>query len=215
MKGKYLIVTALLMATVWFGLVGLGSAATTTWGPTGLINVPTADVNVPGRLDLAMHHLKSRTSLVASYGVLDTLEAGIGVHNLGGDSELSINVKGVLIEETADLPALALGLSGVEDTTYYMVASKSLPGLGIRGHLGIGSGRVDGLFIGAEKVLNPVTVTTSGQGMRIPVTTLMAEWDGSDLNIGADFAFSYGLKVRVMINDMDSLGVGLQLSAQL
>ncbi len=215
MRARYLTMSLFVLLAAWMGMTTMAVAASTSWGPTGLLNIPTADVNPVQRLDLGLHQERSHAALTATYGVLDALEAGIGVHGLNKDTKLSANVKVALTEETAQTPAVAIGVSGVDSNTYYMVASKYLGGLGVRGHLGIGKGRVNGLFAGVSKVLNPVTVSTSERRMHTPMTTLMGEWDGSALNVGADFAFSSGFSVRLMLEDMDSFSFGLQLRSRI
>lgn len=199
----------------WAMFGGVGLAGSTTWGPTGLLHVPTADANPEGRLDVGFHQGKGSASVITTYGLLDTLEVGMGLSGLNQDSNLSAHVKFVLISETFEYPGVAIGVSGVDHNTYYMVASKRLQGLGVRGHVGIGKGRVNGLFAGVSKVLNPVTVSTSQQRMQTPVVTLIGEWDGSGLNAGADLAFTPELGLRLMLEDMESFSFGLQLRTTL
>lgn len=210
-----IVVLTLLIAVLVTGS-GLVAASPTTWGPTGLIKVPTADVLTTDTLEFGLHQVNRRGAITVSYGLLDVLEIGMGVFDdKWSDAEFSGFAKFALMHETRNAPGVAIGVSALEDTSYFMVASKRIDGVGARAHIGLGKGSVDGIFAGVSKVLNPVTVSTSSSYWQSPVTTLMGEWDGNGLNLGIEFAFAPSVKLRLEARDMESLGFSLMFSTRL
>ena len=214
LRSRLVLLTFLVAALVVGN--GLAAASSTFWGPTGLINVPTADVQPMDSLEIGLHQANRRGAITISYGLLDVLEVGMGIFDdRWDDAEFSGFAKFNLLQETKSAPGVAIGVSALEDTSYFMVASKRLDGVGVRGHIGIGKGNVDGLFAGVSKVLNPVTVSTYQSYWQAPVTTIMGEWDGSALNLGLELAFTPNVKLRLEARAMESLGFSLMFETRL
>ncbi|HBS59184.1 MAG TPA: hypothetical protein DEA44_07955, partial [Firmicutes bacterium] len=91
----------------------------------------------------------------------------------------------------------------------YIVGSKALP-LGVRVHYGLGDGRYDGVFGGIEKTINPLGVLTGDNAF--PATTLIAEYDGDDFNVGARLSLVSGVKIDAGWQDMKDFYVGFSIT---
>jgi hypothetical protein len=175
-------------------------------GGTGLFNIPSADVVGTGGLTLGYRQWGGDGLATLNYGFLDNLEVGASTLNpQEGGTELLGHVKLQLAPEDRDMPALAVGLQG---DSYYVAASKELYH-GLRGHVGLGSGRFDGLFMGASVVLNPVSITTDKNSWSLPVATVMAEYDGEHPNVGLKLGFTPELELSLAAKDLKELNLGV------
>jgi hypothetical protein len=171
-------------------------AAPSVNGSTGLINNPSADVLREGEFSLGYYHLKEGGVGIFNTNVLPKLELGVaGFRYDGQDNKNYVNAKFSVVPETVLSPGLALGvedIAGEEKRSAYAVASKALP-LGFRIHAGVGDGRFNGVFAGIEKTINPVSIITGNNVF--PATTLIAEYDGKNMNYGARMSIVPGLKL--------------------
>lgn len=172
-------------------------AAPTVNGSTGQINNPSADVLQPGQFSLGYYHLKSGGAGVFDMNMLPNLEVGVAGFRYDDSStnKTYVNAKLSLLPETILTPGVAVGVEDIaaqRDRSYYAVASKALP-FGFRVHAGVGNGRFDGMFASLEKTINPVSVLTGNN--TFPATTLIAEFDGRNMNYGARLSVVPGLKV--------------------
>lgn len=158
-------------------------------GATGLLTIPTADVAGTGRLVVGYHAVGPyyynvyKNSIAVTAGLTNELELGVSSAFAYGDRETSFNAKYRFLPESSHVPALAIGVDNSltgRGTDFYLVLSKAIPELTTRFHAGVGNW---GLFLGASKVLNPVSVR-GGRGSTLPETTLMAEWNAGLLNLG-------------------------------
>lgn len=181
-------VLLLAVAPVW--------AAPSINGSTGLINTPSSDVLREGEFSLGYYHLKDGGVGIFNTNVAPNLEVGVaGFRYDKQDNKNYLNAKFGLVPETVFMPGLAVGVEDLGNTdkrSVYAVASKALP-LGFRIHAGAGNGRFDGVFVGLEKTLNPVSVITGNNAF--PATTLIAEYDGRHMNFGARMSIIPGLKL--------------------
>ncbi|MPL68937.1 hypothetical protein SDC9_14670 [bioreactor metagenome] len=188
----------LLYGTIFALCLGTAtvSAAPSVNGSTGLINTPSADVLQEGDFSLGYYDLKHDNVGVFNLGLANRLEIGVaGFHYDKQDNETMLNAKLSLIPEKVLIPGLAVGIEDAtdeKDRSVYAVASKGLP-LGFRIHAGVGNGRYDGLFAGIEKQLSPLGLVTGNN--IFPATSLIAEYDGDDMNYGARISIIPGLKV--------------------
>lgn len=173
------------------------SAAPSVNGSTGLINNPSADVLKEGDFSLGYYHLEEGGVGVFNTNLTKRLEIGAAGFRYDGDQDnmTMINAKYGLVSETILTPGLAIGIEDAadeKDRSLYAVASKGLP-LGFRVHVGTGNGRYDGLFAGIEKQISPLGLITGNSVF--PATSLIAEYDGKDMNYGARISVVPGLKV--------------------
>lgn len=158
-------------------------------GYTGLMVVPTADALGKGDWNAGFffEDVSSDTinDVVANYGVAQGFEVGINRFRVNDDSDhhTLLNAKYRFIPETIHSPAIAAGVADITndiETTAYAVASKSLgctlrtwrgEAITPRVHVGLGAGRLSGLFAGASAYISN----------RVQLT---AEWDSNNVNVG-------------------------------
>lgn len=183
-------VCATLMATA------TAAAAPSINGSTGLINTPSADVLREGQFSLGYYNTNDGGVGVFNTNLAKNLEIGVAGFRYDNESNKNyLNAKFSLLPESVLSPGLAIGIedaAGKTDRSYYAVASKGLP-LGFRIHAGVGNGRYDGVFAGIEKTINPVSILTGNS--TFPATTLIAEYDGRDMNYGVRMSIIPGLKL--------------------
>lgn len=206
---KIMIGVALLTTT----MVGTAAAAPSLNGPTGLINTATADVVKQGDVSLGYYNLKNGAVGNVNIGLVKNVEIGGSFFDPDGGSRINtLNAKWSITPETVVTPGLAIGLEDVTNKTGrtgYIVGSKGLP-FGFRVHYGVGNGRYDGVFGGIEKTFNPISVITGNNAF--PATTLMAEYDGHDLNVGARLSIVPGVKLDAGWKDMKDFYVGCSVT---
>lgn len=180
-------------------------AAPLITGSTGLINTPSADVLRGGQISLGYYHLKDGGVGIFNTNIAPNLEIGVaGFRYDGQQSKNFVNVKFGLMPETVLTPGVALGvedMGNADKRSAYVAASKTLP-FGFRIHAGVGNGRFNGMFAGLEKTINPVSILTGNNAF--PATSLIAEYDGKNMNYGARISILSGLKLDAGWRNHDS-----------
>lgn len=214
-----------LPIAVALALLAAGSAAAQTApsfrGYTGLVIVPTADVVAEREYNFGVMTEETddfeANDVFANYSPTSDLEIGINSFRGVGsrDREAVINAKYRFLPETQDRAAVALGLTdltGEVKSTAYVVASMSVARgvslfgsriTNIRGHLGVGGGRLDGLFGGLSLFV----------GNRVMFS---AEWDSEDTHLGLKFMPVRGWRLHaawIDVGDSADLGLGLSFSS--
>lgn len=206
---KKVLLTAVCLFT--FGAT-VSLAAPSINGPTGLINVPSADVLHDGQYSIGYYNLKEGGAGSFNFNLARNLEVGVtGFSFDNHDRNALVNAKYALLPETILTPGLSVGIEDFADKnsrTSYAAVSKALP-FGFRIHAGYGNGRIDGLYYGIEKTLNPVSILTGSNAF--PATTLILEHDGKHTNYGARLAVAGGLKVDAGWRNSDFY-VGMSLT---
>jgi hypothetical protein len=190
------------------------AAAPSFHGYTGLLRVPTADTLDLNEFNLGWFNVDltggDENAYAANLGLRDGLEVGVLRTKVErAEAETMLGAKYLIRPETDKHPAVAAGVFDATDevnSTVYVVASKVVAGrvrvandeiTGVRAHIGIGGGQLDGAFIGASAVLGDAL-------------TLMAEYDTNDVNLGARLSLGYGFRAHAgWFNNLDDLGVGL------
>lgn len=185
-------------------------AGTTVTGPSGLLTLPTADALTAGELSMAYHLEDGKGIGSLAYGLTGSIEAGL----LAGpqDPKLGVHAKVVLSQEGTSLPGVAVGLCG---DSLYMVASKRLASAGVRGHVGVGTGRYDGLFLGVSKMLNPVTVDAGLRDTGMPATLLAVEYIKGRFNVGVDVLLSPQIRIKVATENFNQVVLGVNFKVSL
>lgn len=198
----------LLVLFVLAAVSGQAAAAPAYFGYTGLMLTPTADTVKTAGFDFGAVFLdldnNDTTFVSANLGLMDSLEIGAALVSPDhGDSEGIINAKYALLNETAAVPGVAIGFSDLTDqidSTPYIVASKSFQVAGLtwapRLHVGVGSGKLDGLFFGASAPVNDQL-------------QLMAEYDTDNLNFGLQYAATNTMRLHLGLIDGDNLSLGM------
>ena len=179
-------------------------AAPAVNGPTGLINSPTADVLRLEQFSIGYYQLKDSRVGTFTTNVAKNVEVGVSAfHYESHQNKNYSHIKFALAPEQILTPGFALGVEGIADhekPSLYAVASKALP-FGFRIHAGIGNGRFGGMFASIEKTINPVSIRSSKNAF--PTTTLIAEYDGKNMNYAARLAVATGLKLDIGLRNHD------------
>lgn len=190
-----------LVAILLLLVAAPGYAAPSIKGATGLINTPSADVLREGQFSLGYYHLKDGGVGSFTTNITGKLELGVAGFRYDSDANKQnhtyVSTKYGVLPETILTPGVAIGvedIANLDKRTGYVVASKVLP-FGFRIHAGVGNGRYNGVFAVLEKNINPVSIFSGSGGF--PTTTLLAEWDGHNLNYGARMTVASGLKLDV------------------
>ena len=174
------------------------------FGDNSLLTIPTADILTQQDLNLSYHMVDELDLVAFNYGLNEKVQVGanlVWTDGLDGDGEINPTAKVNLLEENNEFqPELSLGFF---DRNYYLVASKSTSVAGIRAHAGFFSyeSQDNEVFVGASKVLNPVTISTGSNNLKMPVTTLMGEYN-EGLNLGAKFGFTDHISADLGIVDV-------------
>jgi len=160
MRIRIILSSILILLLVSCGIANATSIS--NWGPTGVMEIPTADVlgfgiGTAPNIAITSDGTSSIIRVPFVLGIGDGLEVGItdttiewnGIESSG----LIFHGKIALISEKTLLPGIAIGgvfdLSNILGTnSLYLVISKGVGN--IKGHIGLGSGIYDGIFGGLE-----------------------------------------------------------------
>lgn len=160
MRIRIILSSILILLLVSCGIANATSIS--NWGPTGVMEIPTADVlgfgiGTAPNIAITSDGTSSIIRVPFVLGIGDGLEVGItdttiewnGIESSG----LIFHGKIALINEKTLLPGIAIGgvfdLSNILGTnSLYLVISKGVGN--IKGHIGLGSGIYDGIFGGLE-----------------------------------------------------------------
>ncbi len=191
---------------------------------SGNILTPDATVAPPGTWELSYHQFidvlggEDLSSFGVLYGAADKLEVGVSFLN-DGQSDAVFSGKYQVVSETADMPAVLVGvfdLGGTadwlsNDASFYLAVSKNItafasdvadqPSRPLRLTAGFGSGVFDGLFAGFDWTLQSNL-------------SLMAEFvdvgfdNDSQVNAGLRFAASDNIRLDLATIDFQDLAFG-------
>jgi hypothetical protein len=210
----------LSLVGLFFALAGVAAwAAPSFQGYSGLVNIPTADSLDAGEYNVAgflAEGDKNSALGAANVGLLAGLEMGAAYEKKEGEpGKTLINGKFNFMSEGIVRPELAVGVADISDRldlSPYFVMSKSLTGplnvlhkeiINPRLHLGVGSGRFDGVFGGVSVGIGKIA-------------SLMAEYDSKQMNAGLRFAVSPGLQLHAAgLDDFKHFAVGLSYNKRL
>jgi hypothetical protein len=209
--GVAVLVTVTLCASAW--------ASPSLLGPTGLLKIPSADVLGMSEFAVGITGVSAdahgdQTILYGTIGLLPDLELGVTRYDIeDAKTETTLNGKLRVLGPLPGEVTLAVGMDDITDQldrSIYVVASHTL-GAGIltrfgqvtspQVHVGIGGGRLDGLFAG-------ISTTVERR------VGLMAEYDGNDFNFGARLPVAPHLEGTIAVLDgLDDVGLGLSFSS--
>jgi hypothetical protein len=182
---------------------GTAMAAPSITGSTGMIATPSSDVVRQGDVSLGYYNLDAGAVGNMNIGIMKNVEIGLSSFEPdAGSRQNRMNAKWSIVPETVVTPGLAIGVEDInkeDERSGYIVGSKALP-LGFRVHYGIGDGRYDGVFGSIEKTISPIGILTGDSVF--PATTLIAEYDGNDVNLGARMSVIPGIKIDAGWTDM-------------
>jgi hypothetical protein len=193
-------------------------AAPSLLGPTGLLLIPTAETLGATQFNLGLSGIRAdegpdQSILYGNVGLLPEFELGFTrekPQNAGAETLLNAKVR--LLRPPLGKLSLAAGMMDISnqiDRTPYLVLSHTLGAGLVRGvgpvellqiHLGVGGGRLDGLFGGVSLTINH----------RLQV---MAEYDSEHVNIGARIPLALKLDATLAALDgFEELAAGLSFS---
>ena len=215
MRGLCVVLVVLSLSAVG----GVADAAPSLLGPTGLVLIPSADTLGMTEFDIGVSGIRAneganQTIIYANAGILPGLEVGLSNDKLEHqDSEMLVNAKLRLFRPPLGRIALSAGMIDITDQidrTSYIVLSHAV-GAGIvtrvgpmtlpQIHIGIGNGRLDGVFGGVSTVV----------GRRVEV---MAEYDGSRVNVGARVPLALRFSATVAALDgFEDFAAGVSFSS--
>lgn len=206
-----LTVTRAMTVALALGLALVATAAPTIFGPTGLINVPTADTLSKDAYNLSVNQVEflEDISYGFNFGIRENLEAGF---TRLPDKNTVINLKYLFQPAVETKTGIAVGVLDATDqvnTALYAVVTRgfstaSISGISnLRGSLGLASSSdreqsaLDSIFGGVSfDVFNKLTV--------------MLEHDGYDINYGARFPILPALTAQAgVVGEDHALFVGL------
>ena len=189
-------ILALLVSFAVPFMIATVAAAPSMTGSTGMIRIPSADILQPGHFSTGYYYWQEHGSAVAAVGLSPDLEFSAAVPwKEGLTGAWTVNAKYNLNQEALLIPAVSIGIEdidGRERRSVYGVLSKALP-YGLRIHIGVGTGRFEGMFGAIEKVLNPTSLRKASSGF--PVTSIIVEMDGYKMNYGARLTLARGLRL--------------------
>ncbi len=216
--------------------IASSASAQTSYGTTGLVKIPTAEVAEFGRCFIGGGYAadfvgqgtrKPRDwSFFATVGLVPRLEAGLrlayGQLFLKSTTERMLSVKCLLTRETDLLPATALGVQDVigvykDFNCLYVASSKRLGFLRmepVRLHLGYGTDWWDHI---SNKATGHRFIGFFG-GVEVkaaPFLSLLAEYDADDVNLGARFSYKQILTVTFNLVAMKHPGCVASLAFSL
>lgn len=170
-----------------------------------LLTIPSADL-VRGRGFFAGEVVgSSYRQLEGSYNINPSISiGGIITFRDEEESDMGILVKTILVQETANTPAIS---AGIRMKDVYISTSKEI-GMGFRGHIGVGNGDLGGLFLGFNKILNPVSIS-QGNNPSLPIINLMGEYANEEINIGLRMSLRNNMKLDFGLMDFDKFKFGL------
>lgn len=168
-------------------------AAPTTYGPTGLIDMPTADVMRTDQLELGYYYLNKKRYEVFAVPLIKNVEFSGAIRDEKNQRTLkAVNIKYNFQQEGIIKPGLAIGVDDLghsKSRDAYVVASKTLP-FGIRLHAGTGEHKYRHGFIGAS-----IELARGYKGGVFPDTKLMIEHIDKKTSYGIRMATAKGLQV--------------------
>lgn len=168
---------------------------------TDLMTTPTANTLRQGVLGVAANFAEGNLFFLnCDLGLVQDLEAGVSVFRYPGETYVSFRGKFRIIRETADTPAMAVGVQDLGSNgvvSPYLTISKSFSDVGIRGYIGIGGGNFDGIFGGISKEF----VTSPKKGS-LRAVELFLEADSHNLNAGAKLAIGSQARINFGLVDM-------------
>jgi hypothetical protein len=181
--------------------------ANSIYGPTGLIRIPTAYVVDEKTIALSASFGRNIRVPAANYGIFRYIEVGGAfVDREGGSNKAIANAKVSIIPSNFRWFEIGVGVIDAVDAikqTIYFVASadlvppnwdvpeRGLETMGLKAHLGAGTGLFgEKAFGGAEVLFNKKL-------------SLIGEWDTEDLNAAIRYAPTNYLRIQLGVQGKD------------
>lgn len=178
---------------IFFILCGRAEAAPTTYGATGLIDIPTADVVRTDQLEAGYYNIDKKKYEVFALPLTKRMEISGSLRD--GDNKHTIktaSAKVIVKPEGVLFPGVAVGIYDIGDNdnrSAYIAASKALP-FGLRFTAGVGTRYYRNGFVGLETKLIPLS-----KGGTFPDMSLMIERIDQKTSYGLRMATAKGLQL--------------------
>lgn len=181
-------ITLLMLTAVLVMVAAMPVSATSIYGMKGLMIMPMADTQAPGKLGLNFQVTKTNNYLGLNYGLLENLELYASMSNNNDFSSSGAKWAGGaklrVFQETKLRPSFAVGIM---NNDLYIVGSKTVDLKStLRLHIGYGSGEFQGVFLGVNKMFNVATIRNSGDRITLPVMNGKVEFFRNRINLGID-----------------------------
>ncbi len=186
-------------------------------GPTGSLLTPTAETLGQHTYAMTLHHRADWNLLAVHYSPLDPIEVGVTVLDPTrpglSKTQFGVNGKWLAIRESAQAPALAVGIWDAfgwvqakgKNVSLYAVATKRIqlpwPSRPLAASLGWGSG------LYKHRAFWSLALPVA------PSVSPMAEFDGTNFNLGARVGLPHGFVLDVAAVHWE-LGLGATYAAR-
>lgn len=181
--------------------------ANSIFGPTGLINIPTAYVTPHGEYSFSASFGRNLRAPAVNYGIVPYIEiGGAFIDREFGSNKAIANAKVQLIPSNFKWFEVGVGIIDAVDAidqTIYFVASadlappkwdvpeRGLETIGLKAHVGAGTGMFNEKLFGGAEVLFTKKLSVIG------------EWDTNDFNAAVRFSPTEYFRVQVGIQGKD------------
>ncbi|MDQ0203084.1 YjbH domain-containing protein [Pectinatus haikarae] len=192
--------SAILAAVILFKLP-CAEMAPTTYGPTGLIDIPTSDIVRTDQMEVGYYSLDKKNYEVFALPLTKNIEISGSLRNEDKEHTLkTLNAKVNIRQEKILNPGIALGvydMANNDKRSVYISASKAVP-FGLRLTAGVGTNYYKDGFVGVETRLIPLS-----KGGSFPDMSLMIEHIDKKTSYGLRMATARGLQITAGWRDKE------------
>ncbi len=224
-------ITGLLLVLLVMTLPAFG-AQSFIGSYSGNIITPDAVITPTGSWELSFHDFidvlgnnEDLTSVGAIYGLAENLEVGVTFLN-NDQSDLAISGKLRIVQETATVPAVIVGVFDAtgtadiidDDPGFYLALSKNVtpfatdiadqPSRPLRLTIGFGSGLFDGIFAGLDWTLE------ERLSLMLEYLNQGSFQNGSEVNAGIRYAWTNTLRLDAATIDFEDFAFGLTFASR-
>ena len=224
---KLTFMTAVVAGALFVSAIAGVVAAPNLYGTSGLIEVPDDRIYAVGAWSPAYHTVldindsdNNLSFFTIGTGILPNLSVSGGIKT-NGDSDVVLNGKYRLVAESASRPSITIGVVDAlgdlainDDPGLYIEVGRNLTAAAeevaggdskpLRGFLGVGTGVLQGVFLGLDWTLTPK--------LSAMVEYLSGD-DGlvgdSHFNAGIRFALTNEIRVDAAMVDFDDFSAGI------
>lgn len=183
----------------------------TIGGSSGLINIPTTELQPKGSFTLKYYNVGFRGSRFSlNYGITENLEMGINLTIDDERQQVGPHIKGIFPLDEAQDMRLGIGLMNLD---LYALVGSNLGVQGFDGFLGFGTGELGGFFGGISRSIEPIRLI--GGEVVIP-SRFVIDYANERLSLGIqmklsqEFGMTFGY--QNLLGDENSVILGLQFT---
>lgn len=188
---------SILLLLLLFLSVTPANAYLTIGGSSGLLVIPTTEVQRRGYFTLNYHNVGfSGSRLNFNYGITSNLELGISLTSEDQRQVVGPHIKGVFSIEEENETELAIGLTYLD---FYAVGGSNLGFEEFKGYLGFGSGDLGGFFGGMSWKMDPIVVL--GGEYLLP-SRFFLEYSKEKIGLGLQMLWTDEIGVSIGFRDI-------------